>query len=249
MDTVFILLALSGITAGFVKGMSGFGTSLVALPLLARIYGYDRIDEIVIILITVNIFLNVFLMIENKAFKKATLKGFYVMTVFGGIFTIVGLYFLQNLDGRITTYIAAVLILLAIIVTSYNLFMKNKIKFKPRPWLQGIVGTMSGLGNGIASIDGPPVLFYLSGLDVDQKKFKSTLSTHFLVLGLVGIVYSVIQGLFTAPVLIDLAVILGSCLVGLFIGMWFSRKLDERMFKIIILIILLVLDIQMFFFR
>jgi uncharacterized membrane protein YfcA len=248
MDTFFILLGLSGLTAGFVKGLSGFGTSLVAIPLLTRLYGYEDIGEIVIMLITVNIFLNVFLMIENKAFKKDSLKGYYVMTMFGAIFTIIGLFFLQNLDGRLVSYIAAVLILSAIIVTSYNLFMKHKITFKPHLWLQAIVGGLSGLGNGIASIDGPPVLFYLSGLNVDQKKFKSTLSTHFLVLGVVGILYSIIQGLFTIPVLVDLSLLLTSCLLGLFLGMWFSRRLNERMFKLIILAILLVLDIQMFFF-
>ena len=47
---------------------------------------------------------------------------------------------------------------------------------------QIIVGSLSGLGNGIASIDGPPVIFYLTATGEEKDKFKVTVASHFLIL-------------------------------------------------------------------
>ncbi len=114
--------------------------------------------------------------------------------------------------------------------------------------IQAIVGMFSGLGNGIASIDGPPVVFYLLATDAEKQRFKGTLATHFLVLGVIGVIGLVVLDMYTVNILLNTLFMGVFSVVGLLVGMWISSRLKERTFKIIILIILLLLDIKMLFF-
>ncbi len=243
-----VLVALIGLSAGLVKGISGFGSSLVTIPLLTIVYGVGRIDEIVIMMITFNVVLNLLLMFENKAFHLNSLKGILPITITGAIFTFIGLYYLQDLDENTIKIIAGCLILLAILVTSYNLFVKNKIHMKPNVFVQVIVGVLSGLGNGIASIDGPPVVFYLTSVNSNKVEFKNTLATHFLVMGIIGVISILIQGLYTTTILLNTGFILIFTVVGLLIGMVISKRTNERNFQIIVLLILVGLIVRLIFF-
>jgi uncharacterized membrane protein YfcA len=241
-----VLIALIGVAAGFVKGVSGFGSSLVTIPLLTMVYGVERIDEIVVMMITFNVFLNALLLVENKGFKVQSLKNVYLITVAGVIFTIVGLELLQVLNAQIIVYIAAVLIILAAGLKIYNLYVINPLKMKPTKWMQILIGTLSGLGNGIASVDGPPVVFYLTGTNADKTTFKNTLATHFLIIGIMGIIMISISGMYTQAILLNTLYYGLFTTTGLLIGMLISRKLNERTFQKIVVVILVFLAISMF---
>ena len=243
-----IFLALIGLTAGTVKGLSGFGSSLVAIPLLNWLYGNEYSMMITIMLITFNVILNSILMFENKAFSIKSLKNVWIITLFGAIFTIIGLGILQNMDGTVITYIAASLIFFSIVVKVYNLYSKNPLRIKPRYITQAIVGTLSGLGNGISSIDGPPVVFYLSGIDAKKEQFKNTLATHFLVMGIIGVITILLRGMYTTEILLNSLYISLFCSIGVVGGIFISKKINEKTFQLIVLGILVLLDIKMIFF-
>lgn len=245
---VFVYIALIGIAAGLVKGLSGFGSSLVTIPLLLMVLGNERYDEIVTILITFNVILNLLLVKENNAYKIGNLKNFYPIVITGAVFTIVGLLFLKNIDGGTVEYIAAPLIFLAILVIIYNLYVPNKIHLKPTLPYQLIVGILSGLGNGVASIDGPPVVFYLTSTGADKEKFKGTLASHFLVMGIIGVISLVVLNMYSIDLLINLGIMTVSTIIGLLIGMQISKRLNEKTFQIAVLVILVALDIKMIFF-
>lgn len=245
---LYVYIAIIGLTAGLVKGLSGFGSSLVTIPLLTMVLGPERIEEIVVIMITFNVVLNLVLVKENKALEKQNFKDFYLIIIFGSIFTFVGIYGLKSINVEIINYVAASLILLAILVTTYHLFAKNKVHLKPSKFLQCIVGALSGLGNGLASIDGPPVVFYLLSTDTPKKKFVGTLASHFLVMGIIGVVSLLILGMYNTEILIYTGFMIVFTVIGLFTGIRINRRIDERVFKIVILVILVALDIKMLFF-
>lgn len=245
---IYLYIALVGIAAGLVKGLSGFGSSLVTIPLLLMVLGEQRYDEIVVILITFNVILNLLLVKENNAYKISNLKNFYPIVISGAIFTVVGILFLKNIEGGIVEYIAAPLILLAILVIIYNLYVPNKIHLKPNLFYKIVVGILSGLGNGISSIDGPPVVFYLTSTGANKEKFKGTLASHFLIMGIIGVISLVILDMYSMDILVNLMIMTVATIVGLLIGMRISKTLNERTFQVVILIILIALDIKMMFF-
>ncbi len=245
---IYVYIALIGVAAGLVKGLSGFGSSLVTIPLLLMVLGTESYYEIVTILISFNVILNLLLVKENKAYKISNLRNFYPIVISGAVFTVVGLYFLQDINPIYVEYIAAPLIFLAILVIIYSLYIPNKIHLKPTLLYQLVVGILSGTGNGIASIDGPPVVFYLTTTGADKKQFKGTLASHFLILGIIGVISSMIFGRYSIDLLVNLLIMTVFTIFGLLVGMQISKRLNERTFQIAVLLILIALDIKMVFF-
>jgi uncharacterized membrane protein YfcA len=233
-------LILIGLFAGIIKGSTGFGSSLIAVPLLFLV-GYTS-GEIVTMMITTNIVLNILLIYENKSyFHLGTIKKIYPIILGGIIFTGLGLFFNENINAYVIELIAAGLIFVAIInkVTSFKLSLKDtKLNLF-------IVGIFSGIGNGLASIDGPPVVFYLTGINAEKRRFKSTLATHFLVMGIIGFFILLYNGNYTIDILKDTLYLFGSLVVGLIGGMAIGKKLNEERFQKFVLVVLFALMISL----
>lgn len=243
-----IILGIIALSAGLVKGLTGFGSSLVAIPLLVMLYPNEPFIMITTILITSNVILNFILMFENKAFSIKSLEKIYLITISGFIFTFIGLMLLDKLNGNTIDIIAASLIFFAIVVKAYQMFAKTPFKLKENKVLQVIVGAVSGIGNGFGSVDGPPIVFYLSGIGASKKQFKNTMATHALVMGVMGVFILLITNKYTADVLPLISVFALSASIGTFLGMLISKKINDRTFQIVVLVILIILDIKMIFF-
>lgn len=235
----YILIALIGLSSGTIKGSSGFGSSLVALPLLVFFY---PIEEVVVIMITLNVLLNALMLFENKRFSLKHLLEVKFIAIFGVIFTLIGLLMLDQIDEQIIKYFAAVLIFIAVLNKSSIL----NYKIKDSKLFQAISGAISGFSNGIASIDGPPIVFYLTSIDADKVKFKNTLVTYFLVLGVISVLFLGIDGKYSIDILKDTAYLGIFLISGVVIGMKLSSKINEKKFDKYITILLIVLGISMF---
>lgn len=228
-----VLILLIGFVAGTVKGTSSFGSSLVAIPLLFRI-GFTA-GEVVTIMITCNIVLNLLLVNEHKEYYSWSNTRKILPIVIGGvIFTGVGLLLNDLLSDRVIEIIAFVLIVFAVLVKAGLI----KIKFKDTVYNLFFVGMLSGTGNGIASIDGPPVVLYLTGVNANKERFKSTLSIHFLIMGVVGVLILAVRGNYNSDVLLSTLYLMIGLVIGLFLGMRISRRINEQQFTKIVLIIL-----------
>ena len=243
-----IYIALIAILAGLIKGVSGFGSSLVAMPLLTMVYGVDRIPEIVVMMITFNVVLNLLLLFENKGFSLKSLNNIKLITTTGVVFTFVGLSLLDILDVGIINTLAASMILLAVVVKAYTIFVENPITMKPYKLIQIFVGALSGFGNGVASIDGPPAVFYLTGIKAEKALFKNTLAAHFLVMGVMGVVIIIFKGQYTRTILLNTSYFVAFSSIGVLSGMMISKRLNEKIFEKIVLVILVLLAIRMILF-
>ncbi len=231
LDIAFLVLI--GLIAGFVKGTSSFGSSLVAVPLLFKL-GFTA-PEVVTMMITVNIALNLMLVNEHKKYYTLdNVKIIFPIIIAGVLFTGVGLLLNDILADRVIQIIAFVLIIIAILVKAGWL----KVKLKDNLLSLVVVGMLSGTGNGIASIDGPPVVLYLSGVQANKERFKSTLSIHFFIMGIVGVLILFLRGNYNPDVLISTLYLFIGLVVGLYAGIILSRRIDEKRFAQIVLIIL-----------
>lgn len=232
------IIGLIAFFAGLVKGTSGFGSSLVTIPLLVYFYPYN---EIVIMMITFNVFLNSLLLFENKGFSFLYLKDVWVIVLFGSIFTFVGINLLSNVDDNIIKYFAVFLIFFAV----SNRLFKFRFKIKDNFLTQAVTGILSGIGNGTASIDGPPLVFYLTGIKANKAKFKNTLAAYFLFIGLLGIGILCINGSYNAEIIKNTVYIGLFLIFGVIIGMGISSKLNEDIFNKVIIVMLIILGFSM----
>ncbi len=237
---IIIYISLIGLAAGIVKGASGFGSSLVAIPLLSLLYVSTEPRTM---MITANVILNILLIYENKSyFKKSTIIKIIPLTLAGILFTALGLYVSEQISPQLVKYIIGVLIFLAIFIKlfTFNIHLKDSILNRI------IFGSFSGIGNGIASVDGPPVVLYLTGIEAKKEEFKGTLATHFLVMGVIAILLLAGTGSYTTLLWGHIGFLVGSLIIGLIIGMLISKRLNEQKFEKVVLFILIGLGISMF---
>lgn len=237
---IIVYIILIGLAAGIVKGASGFGSSLVAIPLLSLLFVSNEPRTM---MITANVLLNILLIYENRSyFHLTTIKKILPLTFAGVVFTGVGLYISNNIDPSIVKYIIGILIFFAIFnkLFTFNLHIKDTVLNRI------IFGSFSGIGNGIASVDGPPVVLYLTSIEAKKQQFKSTLATHFLVMGVIAVLMLVFSGGYTSEILINTGYLVVALIIGLVIGMFISSKLNEERFEKVVLIILIGLGISMF---
>lgn len=234
-----IYVALIAIAAGFVKGLTGFGSSLVTIPLLSLIY---PIADVVVMMLTFNVLLNTLLLVREGGFKIDSLNYVLPISLTGIIGTFIGLYLLINLEGSWISYIAGALILFAVL----NKLLKLNITLKENIFNKSIAGFFSGIGNGIASIDGPPVVFYLTGVKANKLKFKNTLAFHFLVMGVIAVGFLLINNMYTIAILKQTVYFGAFASLSLLVGITVSSKLNEQVFEKVILFVLIFLAISMF---
>lgn len=234
----FLLIALIGLFSGTIKGSSGFGSSLVALPLLVFFY---PVSEVVVMMITINVLVNFIMLFENKGFSLKYIKEIKFIILFGVIFTYIGLLLLNDIDEQLIKYFAATLILIAVL----NKLSLLKFKINDTILFQSISGALSGFSNGIASIDGPPVVFYLTSIKADKLKFKKTLVTYFLFLGVISVLMLSFDGAYSLEILKNTGFLSIFIILGVLFGMKASSKIDEAKFSKYVTILLIILGISM----
>jgi uncharacterized membrane protein YfcA len=224
------------------KGWSGFGTNLIAIPALAIYLGYDYIEAVVIVL-TLNFFINIAMLIENKKFNVKSLENIKVLILFGLIFHIVGLILLKGLDTDILKIVAGSLIILTVINKAFD--FKFTIKNKEKYYIP--VGILSGLFNGMAGLGGLPVLLLLSNSDMEKEDFKSTLVSYFFVMSTISIISFVIGGFYTSFILLNIAIVVIFAISGAMFGVYLSRRVSDKGFQTGMLFILFFMGASMIY--
>lgn len=222
---LMIIVVLVFMFSAFVKGWSGFGTNLIAIPVLVLL-GYS-VFETVRIVITLNLFLNIAILIENKKFNIYSLKNIWVLVIFGVAFHFVGFYFLTTFDDNILKVITGALILL----TAVNkvLDVKFKVINKERYYIP--VGIISGIFNGIAGLGGLPVLLLLSNSDMKKDEFRTTLVSYFLIMNVVAIGGYIAFRTYNEFILTNVAIVLLFGLGSAMFGVYMSRRVSDKMFQ------------------
>lgn len=174
------------LTAYFIRGITGFGSGLISVPLLALFLPLKFVVPLVLLLdFTASI------MIGGFNFKRVKWGEIGVLIPFGIIGVIVGTNLLVNLPPE------PMLIALAVFVFIFalrNLLNIHGEKPASRGWAVpaaltgGTVGALFGTG-------GPPYVIYLSHRIHNKSDLRATFSALFFTEGLMRIISFLIAGL------------------------------------------------------
>ena len=240
LESILIIIAIFAVSA-LIKGWSGFGTNLLAMPMLVFL-GYE-LKEAVTIVITVNVFMNIAILVENKKFNFDALKEIWVLIIFGVSFTFVGSYFLKSGDPNILKIIIGVVIILTVLNKALKL--KFVITNKEKYYIP--VGIISGLFNGMAGLGGLPVLILLSNSDMPRDKFRTTLVSYFLVMNIIVVFSSLYSGFYTSFVLTNIGIVLLIGVAFCMFGVYLSRRVSDVIFQRVMLVMLLFMGVNLMY--
>jgi uncharacterized membrane protein YfcA len=235
MQLILILLVM--LFASFTHSLVGFGSALVAMPMLTKIVGVQVAAPLVALIApTVEIFL---LIRYRYAFNLRVVWRLIAGAVAG---IPLGVWALRQVDERI------ILTILGVVLILYALYALLRFKLpvlEHSSWAYGF-GFIAGLLNGAYNTSGPPVIIYGSCRGWGPAEFKANLQGFFTVAGLWVIANHAFNGNLIPLVWRHYLLSTVAVALGLWLGLKLDRRIDQATFRKIVLVLLIILGLTMF---
>lgn len=201
------------------------------MPALSRII---PIQEAVPIVVILSLFTN--LIIIKDCYRSINIKKIWLLIIASFIAAPLGTYSLMYINGNFLKIFTGILIItVAIILLSGKTFpIKNeKLAYFP-------VGMLSGFLNGSVSMSGPPVALFLSNQGANKNEFRANITFYAIFLNIFTIITYVYNGLISKNIIVNTSWFTISMILGVFIGIKTIHKLDDKLFKKIALLLIIV---------
>jgi len=235
MNTPILLVPIFFL-AGLVQGVTGFGSALVAMPLL--LFFLDARTSVPLCILN-GLAITAFLSMQLKHhmdWKK-------IQPLFAGCIPgiFAGTAFLKRADND------TVKILLGTMLVAYALY---RLCARPRPigmhraWSL-LAGFATGAIGAAFSAGGPPAIIYTTLTGWSKDGIKATLSGFFLITGILTATAHAIMGLITTQVLHHLSVSIGAVLLGTWAGSLLYGRLGREIYIRGVLLILFAMGCVM----
>ena len=237
--SIVIIIILAVLAGGLVKGTIGFGMPMVALPLIAFIIPATT----AMILLCAPILLTNFLQMKIK--EGISSYRFLPMIICLIIGLIIGARLILEINLNTITQIIAVSIIFAALVNCIGFKIENINKSKERI-VTSLIGFGSGILGGLSTFYGPPMLAYLVAADLPKEKFVRTVSTIYFI-GSFPLYGSLIYyGFATKLDLMMSLFLIIPAFISQQIGAKIRNKINQKQFRICILVTLIILGISLF---
>lgn len=221
--------------ASVVQGMTGFGFSLIAVPLLGL---FLPLKDFVPMLVLFSFILSIFL--YKKLSGDFNKKRIIVLALSGISSTFFGIYILKIVDDTILKLVVGVVILISSVIMLFGIRIKIRLKILG----DIIAGVLSGLLNGSVSLSGPPVILLLSNENTEKETFRKTLTTYFLTLNFISLPMFFVNELLTRGIVIKSLINLPALGIGMCLGLFIGNRISEGHFKKITLGMIFILGIM-----
>lgn len=222
MEILFFLFVTASVSA-FIQATTGFGYGILFMAIAPN---FIAVPLASILSLSTGIFGNI--VNVSKRIRKINYKQVLIPLFFSTIATYIAIEWAKVMDmGMMRRMLGVLLFILAI----WFVFFSSKVKIKPTFLSCTIVGLLSGLGTGLFSISGPPmVVYYLSALE-DKETYMATIQTYFLLNSTVTLAMKFFMGAWPAVQWSWYAITLCGILLGIIIGGKLYSKLNGEMMK------------------
>jgi uncharacterized membrane protein YfcA len=228
----YLLVCLVVFFAGVTQGLSGFGSILLSLPLLAIFLEIKMVIPLVALFglaITIVLLLQLWRQLQWEAVSPL------LMSALPGV--PVGVFFLKRLDKGTIQWILGIIL---IGYSLYSLFLRSDHRGINKRWGY-LFGFLAGCLGGALSATGPAVIVYTSLQTWSKDKVKVTLQVFFFVSGVIVVFFHAINGLTNLTVLRFFMISLPMLIAGTCVGSFFYGKVHEEGYRRLVLILLALL--------
>ncbi len=239
--TSILLVALALAIGGVVKGATGAGSPLVAVPVMAALFD---VRMAVVVMVMPNIFTNLWQLRQFRAHHLP--RGFALKFAGGGALgVVIGTALLASLPGE------TLALVLALAVVAYIALRLAKPSFQlSREHAQPLaapVGLAGGVLQGMAGISAPAALSFLNAMRLERPVFIVTISAFFTTISLVQVPALTYYGLLNWPLLGLSTLALGAQAAAMPLGQWAARHMSAQTFDRLILAMLTLLAGQLLY--
>ena len=241
MLVTLLFVLLSALLAAVLRGYTGFGFAIAAVPLLSLALPPARVVPLTVVL---QVLASV---VDLRAASRIT-DWRSMLWLSPGMMagTPVGLLLLTRLSANQARLTIGVLILCSVALLGRGV----RLPARPPNWMIGLVGVISGVMNGVAAMSGPPVVAYLMALPHSATVVRATSLVFFTFTALVAMVPLAVAGLIDRQVLLFSVLAWPALLVGSRAGAWAfhrAKPIHHRRIALTILVgLALVLIVRTF---
>lgn len=227
-----ILISLIFLLAGFIQGFSGFGSALLAMPLLT-LFLDARVAVPLSVLNSILITSYLTLKLKNHMEKKKILP--LVLGSLPG--TYIGVSFLMTAESDI------IKLLLGMLIVSYCLYslLMRSTQWKIHHLWAYPAGFCTGFIGSAFSAGGPPAIIYTSLTGWSKDQIKATLTGFFFISSIVTAALQITSGLMTEQVFNYFYASALFVLIGVYAGSRLYSRISSQTYIKIILIVLIIL--------
>lgn len=236
IDPVAIFAILTALAlGGLVKGATGAGAPVVAVPVMAAFFD---VRLAVIIMVTPNLVTNLW---QLRTFRAHHLPGGFALrfAVAGGLGALVGTFLLASLPAQ------ALMLMVAVAVIAYIGLRLARPDFQLSRAVAAKsafpAGVSAGILQGAAGISAPISVSFLNAMRLERPAFIATISAFFVAMSLVQIPAMFAFGMLTGERLLMSAAALAPLLAFMPAGAWLARRMSAQTFDRLTLILLSVL--------
>lgn len=236
MLTAGNIIALSIIIffASVVRGFTGFGLALVAVPLIQF---FMPVTDTAVFIAMINLIFSVLYYRRSRALIKGQPLG--RMALWTGIGVAAGTVVLKFVNPAYIQLVWGLLIIFIVVALSRG------IGFTLRSDASAM--TMSGLFGGILAgatgITGPPVAIILSALKTPKEKFNAIISVFILFAVSYALVFYLITGLVAGETALLALCSVPALVAGLKTGDILVSRISQKTFTNIVYIVLIIMGI------
>ncbi len=228
--------ALIFLGAGFVQGLTGFGSALVAMPLLAFLM---NVKTAVPLCMLNGLVITGYLSWRLRSHMQSRRIVPLIIGSLPGVAT--GALLLVRVDADIIRRLIAALL---IFYSIYSLLIRPRA-LDPGPAWAYVAGFLTGAIGAALSAGGPPAIIYTSLTSWSKEEIKATLTGFFVVNGVVTAVVHAVGGLTTAEVLGYFWVTAPAVFCGTVLGSLTTGFISRELYIRLILGFLLLMGVMM----
>jgi len=236
---MLLVMALALGVGGLVKGATGMGLPIVALPVLASFLGVPSAIALMCMPIVLTNAVQVW-----RLRSAAPEAGFLPAMILGGAAGIaLGTWLIVSLPEDSLSLALAGLLFIYI-----GLRLANPHFRIPRPLghrLAPSVGLGAGVLQGATGISAPIGVTFIHALQLPRTAHVFAVSAMFLTFSLVQVPALAIAGVLTWELFLQSLIAILPALAAMPVGAWLGSRLSQRSFDLIVLVLLAVVAVQL----
>jgi len=247
LSLAFFLLILAVWLSQTIQAATGFGGTVIALALGANLY---PLDFLVPVVAAVNIFMSTYIVWQHgKTIEWTVLRKKILPFMFIGM--PVGLIIFYLGPVELLEKVFGIFVILVGLYEFHRMLVPNpggERSFKPtplKPWAARIWLVSAGIVHGIYASGGPLVVYFAGRQFAYKEVFRSTLSMLWLIVTGMMVIGYIIGGRVTGETVSMTFALLPPLFLGALTGEFIHNRINEKMFRLLVYLLLVIAGISL----
>lgn len=246
-STELILFVLVIFLCFTIQGITGFGSSILAVPFLAVFM--DLKDVVVIVSLAS---LEIAVMMTLVSYKYVHVKEFLKISISLVCGLPLGIYLMNTLSNSYLEIMLAVAIFVLGVYNLSGLYLGKKKAVAKVDDGKVKIGEYlclfsAGVVHGVFAAGGPLVVVYGTNKFETKEQMRASFSALWVVVNIIMFVINMSQGKITSSTAVQAAWAFPAIVASIFVGKWIGDRISQKMFLTIIYIVLVFAGVFMFF--